>query len=161
MTRYRNARLNEQLKREISEILARKVRDPRVGRVLVTEVRITADLWMARVYVRVLDESTDMEETLEGLAAAAPFIRTELAKVLHIRRTPELRFLHDTTLDSALRIEEVLREVLPADDGGEGEGEGGSDARGHGGEGGETPPPPGPGSRGEHPAEPPDPGGEA
>jgi ribosome-binding factor A len=158
MTRYRNARLNEQLKREISEILARKVRDPRVGRVLVTEVRITADLWMARVYVRVLDESTDMEETLEGLAAAAPFIRTELAKVLHIRRTPELRFLHDTTLDSALRIEEVLREVLPADDGGEGEG--GSDARGQGGEGGETPPPPGPGSRGGHPAEPPDPGGE-
>jgi ribosome-binding factor A len=161
MTRYRNARLNEQLKREISEILARKVRDPRVGRVLVTEVRITADLWMARVYVRVLDESPDMEETLEGLAAAAPFIRTELAKVLHIRRTPELRFLHDTTLDSALRIEEVLREVLPPDDGGEGEGEGGSDAPGQRGEGGETPPPPGPGNREEHPAEPPDPEGEA
>ena len=124
MTRHRNARLNEQLKREISEILARKVRDPRVGSVLVTEVRVTADLWLARAFVRPLDGAREVEETLQGLATAAPFIRKELAKVLHIRRIPELRFLHDTTMDSALRIEEVLREVLPnqKEDGGEGEG---------------------------------------
>jgi ribosome-binding factor A len=123
MTRHRNARLNEQLKREISDILARKVRDPRVGRVLVTEARVTADLWLARVFFRPLDGSQDAEEALQGLTAAAPFIRTELAKVLHVRRIPELRFLHDTTLDSAIRIEAVLREVLPpdAEEGGEAE----------------------------------------
>lgn len=122
MTHHRNARLNEQFKREISDILARKVRDPRVGRILVTEARVTANLWLARVFFRPLDGTSDVEQTLQGLAAAAPFIRTELAKVLHIRRIPELRFLHDTTLDSALRIEAVLREVLPG--GGEAEPEG-------------------------------------
>lgn len=111
------------MKREISDLLARKVRDPRVGQVLVTEVRVTADLWLARVFVRSLDPSHDMEGTLAGLAAAAPFVRTELAKVLHIRRIPELRFLHDTTLDSALRIETLLREVLPPE-GGEEDGAG-------------------------------------
>lgn len=113
MTHYRNARLNEQFKREISHILAHKVRDPRVGQILVTEVRVTQDLWLARAYVRRLNEDVSMEDTLAGLETAAPFIRRELAKVLSIRRIPELRFLHDTTLDSALRIEEVLREVLP------------------------------------------------
>jgi ribosome-binding factor A len=113
MTHYRNARLNEQFKREISYILAQKVRDPRVGHLLVTEVRVTPDLWLARVFVRRLNESVSLEDTLAGLEHAAPFVRRELGKVLRIRRIPELRFLHDTTLDAALRIEEVLREVLP------------------------------------------------
>ncbi len=113
MTNHRNARLNEQFKREISEILSQKVRDPRVGRVLVTEARVTSDLWLVRVFIRPLDESMAVEETLEGLDAAASFIRRELGKVLRIRRIPELRFLHDKTMDSALRIEELLNEVLP------------------------------------------------
>lgn len=121
MTDRRTARLNEQLKREISEILARKVRDPRVGPVLVTEVRVTPDLWLARVFFRPLEHRRGPQETLEGLEAAAPFIRAGLAKVLHVRRIPELRFIHDTTLDSARRIEEVLREVLPEGEPEEGE----------------------------------------
>jgi len=127
MTHHRNARLNEQFKREISHILSHKVRDPRVGRVLVTEVRVTPDLWLARVFVRFLDESETAEDTMKGLTGAGAFIRRELGKVLRVRRIPELRFLHDKTLDSALRIEEVLKEVLPdaeaEREGTEGEGE--------------------------------------
>ena len=73
----------------------------------------TADLWVARVFVRSLDQDRPMKEVLEGLETAAPFIRKELGKLLHIRRLPELRFVHDDTLDSAQRIEEVLKEVLP------------------------------------------------
>lgn len=113
MTHHRNSRLNEQFKREISHILSQKVRDPRVGRVLVTEVRVTPDLWLARIFVRPTDGDADPDEILKGLEAAGPFIRRELGKILRIRRIPELRFLHDTTLDSALRIEAVLKEVLP------------------------------------------------
>ena len=113
MTHHRYSRLNEQFKREISQILSQKVRDPRVGRLLVTEVRVTSDLWLARIFVRPTEEGVDPDETLKGLETAAPFIRRELGKILRIRRIPELRFLHDTMLDSALRIEEVLREVLP------------------------------------------------
>jgi len=132
MTHHRNARLNEQFKREISQILSHKVRDPRVGRVLVTEVRVTADLWLARVFVRPLDETENAEDTLKALGTAGPFIRRELGKVLRLRRIPELRFLYDKTLDSALRIEEVLKEVLP-DTEFEGEGEG-EDPSGSGGD---------------------------
>ncbi len=119
MTHHRNARLNEQFKREISQILSLKVRDPRVGRVLVTGARVTPDLWMARVFFRILDEGRELDEVLAGLEAAAPFVRKELGKVLRIRRVPELRFLHDSTLDSALRIEQVLKEVLPPSEDGE------------------------------------------
>jgi ribosome-binding factor A len=114
--------LNEQFKREISAILARKVRDPRVGHLLVTEAVVTSDLWVARVYFRLLDGNRDPAEVLQGLEAAAPFVRKELGKILRIRRIPELRFHYDTTIDSASRIEEVLREVLPHEEG-EGTGE--------------------------------------
>ena len=117
MAHRRESRLNEQLKREISTILARKVRDPGVGGVLVRGVRVTPDLWVARVFVRPMEKDRGMEEMLAGLEAAAPFVRRELGRILSIRRIPELRFLHDTTLDSALRIEEVLREVLPPTEG--------------------------------------------
>lgn len=116
MTDRRTARLNEQLKREVSEILTRKVRDPRVGHLLVTEVRVTADLWLARIFYRPLLSEADIQEIQEGLEAAAPFIRKELGSVLRVRRIPELRFIHDTTPDSAARIEDLLREVLPPGD---------------------------------------------
>ena len=117
MTHHRNARLNEQLKREISHILSRKVRDPRVGLVLVTEARVSPDLSVARVFFRPQGngDGVEVEETLEGLEAAAPFVRRELGKVLRLRRIPELRFEYDTTLDTARRIEEVLKEVLPGE----------------------------------------------
>ncbi|MGD2122615.1 MAG: 30S ribosome-binding factor RbfA [Gemmatimonadota bacterium] len=115
MSHHRNARLNEQFKREISHILSQKVRDPRVGRVIVTEVRVTPDLWLARVFFRPGEVEASAEETLKGLEAAGSFIRRELGQVLRIRRVPELRFVHDSSVDTAQRIEEVLREVLPED----------------------------------------------
>jgi len=123
MPGYRNSRLNEQFKREISDILTRKVRDPRVGHVLVTEVRVTSDLWVAKVFFRLLDADRDRKEVTEGLEAAAPFVRKELGRILRIRRIPELRFQYDDTLDSAIRIEEVLREVLPDEEVVQAEGE--------------------------------------
>jgi ribosome-binding factor A len=120
MTNHRTLRLGEQFRREISEILSRKVRDPRAGHVLVTEVRVSPDLWVAKVFFRLLDSDRKLEDVQEGLRAAAPFIRKELGGSLRIRRVPELRFVYDRTLDSAIRIERVLREVLPGDPGEEG-----------------------------------------
>jgi ribosome-binding factor A len=116
MTHHRNARLNEQLKREVSHILTHKVRDPRVGRVLVTEARVSPDVSVARVFVRPLDQGAEADETLAGLNAAASFVRRELGKVLRLRRIPEVRFVFDATLDSAQRIEEVLKDVLPEEE---------------------------------------------
>ena len=116
MTHHRNARLNEQIKREVSHILSNKVRDPRVGRVLVTEARVSPDVSLARVFIRPLEEGAEADETLEGLNAAASYVRRELGKVLRLRRIPEVRFVFDTTLDSARRIEEVLKDVLPEEE---------------------------------------------
>lgn len=113
MSGHRASRLNEQFKREISAILSRRVRDPRVGSLIITEARVTSDLWVAKVFFRLLDQDRDPAEVLEGLEAAAPFVRKELGKILRIRRIPELRFEVDKSVDSANRIEELLREVLP------------------------------------------------
>ena len=107
----RIARLNEQFRREITAILRRAVRDPRVQDVVVNSVEVTSDLWLARVYVHLGGEDQERSEALQGLEAAATFIRRELAAVLHIRRIPELRFLEDKTLASADRIEEILKEL--------------------------------------------------
>ncbi len=105
----RLARLNEQFRREITAILLRAVRDPRIVDVVVNSVEVTSDLWLARVYVRVGGDDKERAEALQGLDAAAHFIRRELAAVLHIRRIPELRFLEDKTLAQASRIEEILK----------------------------------------------------
>ncbi len=127
----RLARFSEQLRRELSELIRLQVRDPRVGPVTITGVEVAADLGSARVYVRSLGGGEELARSLQGLEAAAPFLRTSLGKVLHVRRVPELRFQEDRSYAGAQRIEEVLAEVLP-------EGEEGADGEeGEEGEGGE------------------------
>ena len=103
------SRGSRQGRRELSELLARKVREPRVAGVVITEVRVTSDLSLARVYFRVPRDGPGFDEAEEGLNSAAGFLRRELGQLLRIRRTPELRFLPDETIDSAMRIEEILK----------------------------------------------------
>jgi len=117
MAVHRTARLNEQLKREISKLIRTEVRDPRVGLVTVTGVQTTKDLGVARVHIRTLGADAERADTLEGLTAAAPFLRTALGRLLRVRRVPELRFEEDRSLEHARRIEEVLSEVIPPRDG--------------------------------------------
>lgn len=109
MSSRRVARLNEQIRRELSELLTRKVREPRVAGVVITDVRVTSDLSLARVYFRVPQDGAGIDEAMQGLDSASGFLRRELGQLLRIRRTPELRFLLDETIDSAQRIEEILR----------------------------------------------------
>ena len=123
MSGRRLAQVNEQLKREISRILRREVHDPRVGLVVVTGVEATRDLSLARVYVRPTGEEQDWEAMMEGLEAAAPYVRRELGKDLRIRKIPELDFREDRTLEKAMRIERILEDVLP-EDGGADDGDG-------------------------------------
>ena len=115
MVTKRLARLNEQLKREVSELVLRKVRDPRVGLVTITSVEVAGDLGSARVYVRTQDPNDELNESIAGLEAAAPFLRRELGRTLHLRRVPELRFQQDHSLDQARRIEEILSDVVYSD----------------------------------------------
>ena len=115
MVTKRLARLNEQLKREVSELIRRKVRDPRVGPVTITSVETARDLGSARVYVSAQNPNDELTESLAGLEAAAPFLRRELGRSLHVRRVPELRFQQDHSLDQARRIEEILSDVVYSD----------------------------------------------
>ena len=110
----RLARLNEQLKRELSELIRTEVRDPRVGIVTITGVDTARDLGSARIFVRSVNDE-ELPEMLDGLTAAAPFLRSKLGQLLHIRKVPELRFQADRSLEGARRIEEVLAQVLPED----------------------------------------------
>lgn len=120
MPSKRLARLNEQLKREIAELLRTRVRDPRVDLVTVTGVEVSRDLAVAKVFVRLGGETANRAESLQGLDAAAPFLRGTLGKILHIRRIPELRFEEDRSLEHARRIEEILAEVeIPEEEEGE------------------------------------------
>ena len=110
-------RLNEQVKREVSDILRSEVRDPRIGIVTVTEAKVAPDLSIARVYVQTMGDESEQENALEGLQAASPYIRRELGKRLKVRTVPELRFEQDKALEYGLHIEKLLRDInKPNDD---------------------------------------------
>jgi ribosome-binding factor A len=114
MAKRRIERLNEQLKRELTDVLHHQVRDPRVGRLTVTAVRATPDLYSARVFVTSLGTEEERSAALEGLRAASPYIRGELGRRMLVRRVPELTFEWDLALQHAQRIEQLLRDVRPA-----------------------------------------------
>ncbi len=109
-------RINEQLRRELSQIVVGEVRDPRVGPLTVTRVTTAPDLTLAKVYVQLVGDDEERKETLAGLRAATPFIRTALGQRVPMRRVPELRFEPDRNLEHALRIEELLRDVEAGDE---------------------------------------------
>ncbi|MEO5511581.1 MAG: 30S ribosome-binding factor RbfA [Longimicrobiales bacterium] len=115
MAKKRTPRLNEQLRREIIDIVRNHARDPRIGMVTVTDVMVAADLGSARVYVTALGTEDEKAETVAGLKGASAFIRSELGKRLSIRQIPELRFELDQTLEEAHRIEELLGVVRAQD----------------------------------------------
>jgi ribosome-binding factor A len=116
MPQYRRTdRLNEQLRQEITLLVRDEVRDPRVGLATITAVQTSPELDHAKVYFTALGEEEERKEVLAGLRSAAPFLRRELGKRIHIRRVPELHFEIDRVLEEAQRIERLLHEALPRD----------------------------------------------
>jgi ribosome-binding factor A len=111
MAGKRRARLNEQLKRELTALIQFEVRDPRVGAITITDVEVTPDLYHAKVFFTVHGDEEEQKKALAGLQAAAGFLRRELGRRLHIRRAPELHFTFDETLAHALHIERLLHEA--------------------------------------------------
>jgi ribosome-binding factor A len=113
MAGHRIDRVNERLRRELSHIVVAEVKDPRVGPVTITRVQTAPDLTLARVFFHSTGTEQERTETMAGLRAATPFIRTALGQRLPMRRVPELRFEPDRNLEHALRIEELLKEAAP------------------------------------------------
>jgi ribosome-binding factor A len=104
----RGLRLSEQILREISEILHREVRDPRLGFVTVSRVDLTDDYSIAKVMVSVMGDDRERAEVMKGLRSSAPFVRSKLGRRLHVRTVPEVIFVEDRNLDHAYRINEIL-----------------------------------------------------
>ncbi|UCC65126.1 MAG: 30S ribosome-binding factor RbfA [Anaerolineae bacterium] len=116
MARRRVQRFNELLRQELSTLLARRVRDPRLSSVTITEVDLTADLRTARIYVSVLDDDEETrQEILHGLHGAAGFLRRELAHRIKIRHTPELIFHLDESARYGEHIDQLLDQIRQAD----------------------------------------------
>jgi ribosome-binding factor A len=117
MTTGRMRRVDEAVRQVIGDAVAGELKDPRVGFVTVTDVRTSADLRHARVYVSVLgadggpSEAQEREDTLEGLRSAHGFLQGRLAAELRLKRTPALEFAYDETTDRALRVEELIEEA--------------------------------------------------
>jgi ribosome-binding factor A len=111
MTR-RTQRVGEALREVLSELIQRNVKDPRIGFVTITAVRVTADLSKADVYYTVLDPE-QREDTQAGLDSASPYLRTEAGRQVRLKTLPALRFHLDDAPDHGARIDELLREVRP------------------------------------------------
>ncbi len=111
----RTDRLNEAFKQEIALLLRDEVRDPRVALATITAVQTSPELDHAKVYFTALGGDDERKEVASGLRSAAPFIRAQLGKRMHMRRIPELHFELDRVLEEAERIERLLREALPHD----------------------------------------------
>lgn len=119
--------MNQLIREELSRLIRRQVKDPRVGVVTVTDVEVTPDLEHATVYVRTVDPDRPVEEIVAGLESASGFLRHELGKELRLRRIPELSFEADRSLERARRIETLLEQALGSgEDGRVGEGGDGS-----------------------------------
>lgn len=104
-------RVGEQMKKELGDIIGRKIKDPRIGFVTVTDVQVTGDLQQAKVYISVLGDDKTKEDTLKGLAKAKGFIRSEIGQRIRLRKTPEIVFEFDESIDYGNRIESILHEL--------------------------------------------------
>jgi ribosome-binding factor A len=107
----RTERVSDLIKDEISRLLLREVRDPRVGFVTITGADVSPDLKAVRVHVSVLAEPAARQESLKALNAAAGFFRRALFKNLRLRFAPAVSFHLDESLDRGDRIERVLRQI--------------------------------------------------
>jgi ribosome-binding factor A len=110
--KIRPERVAQLMRREIAEVLQRRLRDPRVtGMVSVTDVEVSHDLSAARIFVSILPDGPERQRALDALQSAAGFIRHELAPRLGLREVPELRFVLDTSIERGARVDELLRRI--------------------------------------------------
>jgi ribosome-binding factor A len=101
----KNTRINQEVLRELSTLISREVKDPRVALMTsVTAVEVAPDLKTAKVFVSVLGDEESKANTLKGLKSAQPFLRSSLAHSLNLRNTPELKFILDDSIEYGVEM---------------------------------------------------------
>jgi len=104
-------RVAEGIRGELATLIAREVHDPGIGFVTLTRVQVSPDLHVARVYYTTLGDAKAQSESTRALERAAPFLRRQVGARLRLKRTPELRFIHDDSIAGQDRIEQILNEL--------------------------------------------------
>ncbi len=109
----RGRRVGEQMRRELAELLQTEVKDPRVGMVSITAVEVSKDMAYAKVFISTF--TGDIKETLTALNRAAGFLRHELGRRMTLRSIPQLKFVHDTSIENGNRMSRLIDEAIAED----------------------------------------------
>ena len=104
-------RVDEAIRQVLGDAVSGDLKDPRVGFITVTDVRTSADLRHARVYVSVLGDAEQRQASLDGLRSAHGFLQSRVAGELRLKRTPTLEFTYDDTTDRAMRVDALIDEI--------------------------------------------------
>lgn len=121
MDHSRARRVGEQIQKEISALLVKGLKDPRIGFVTITAVEVTPDLHLARVYYTVMGSGQVRRDTAAGLKSSTSYLRRELGRRLRMRYVPDLVFTYDASLEYGNRIESLIQQIhdrQPDDQGG-------------------------------------------
>jgi len=114
---HRIERVNQLIRQEISELLQREIKDPRLDQfIAVTEVVTSADLRHAKVFISFISNQQQKQEALDALAGAANFFRKEMARKLRLRHIPELDFHWDDSIERGSRIMDLIDQVSSSED---------------------------------------------
>ena len=115
----RKIQVGGMIQKEISEVLLRKIKDPRLEMVTISGVDVSPDLKQARVFFSRFGNSAEVQRSLEGLRSATGFIKRELGQRLKLRHVSELEFIYDTSFEYGDRIESLIKDLFPAKEQGE------------------------------------------
>jgi ribosome-binding factor A len=108
----RSLRVADQIQRELAALIRDEVKDPRMGMVSISGVEVSRDMAHAKVYVSVLGDEQSAADSLEALNHAAGFLRRELGRSMRLRTVPQLRFIHDRSLEEGARMSALIDEAL-------------------------------------------------
>jgi len=111
----RARRVGEQIQQILAQLIQREIKDPRIGMVTVTAVKVSKDFEHAQVYISVLGDAEKIASTMNGLNHAAGFLRTELSHQLKLRSTPKLIFKYDASLEEGNRLSSLIDSAVAAD----------------------------------------------
>jgi ribosome-binding factor A len=104
-------RVGEEIRQEIGLLLSREVRDPGIGFVTITRVKVSPDLQLARVYYTTLGDERAKKDTRRALERVKPFLRRQIGSRMRLRRVPELAFEFDLSVEHQDRVEQILLEI--------------------------------------------------
>jgi len=107
----RPERVGEAIRDELSQLIARDVRDPGIGFITLTMVKVAPDLQLARVYYTSMGDEKALRETAKALGRATPFLRRQVAQRLRLRRVPDIQFFYDESVANQDRIERILQDL--------------------------------------------------